>query len=226
MKNKLKALAKKSSLIINHMLFNNQIRIKGNKLNIKNSLLWKCKIKCTGHNNQIIISNGCICRNLRIVIRGSNNTVIIGENNTFNKGELWIEDDDNSIIIGNRNNFCGEMHLACIEGSSIRIEDDCLFSSQIIFRTGDSHSILNREGNRINPSKPIHIKKHVWIGNQVTILKGVTIENNSVIGTGSIVTKSINESNVVITGVPAEIVKRDINWCRERVQIGFIQDNK
>ena len=66
----------------------------------------------------------------------------------------------------------------------------------------------------------------MWIGNQVTILKGVTIENNSVIGTGSIVTKSINESNVVITGVPAEIVKRDINWCRERVQIGFIQDNK
>lgn len=217
MKNKIKAFAKNNSMFINHLPFINQIKMNGNKLDVKKSLLWKCMIICTGHNNQILISDGCICRNLRIVIRGSNNTVIIGENNTFNKGELWIEDDNNSIIIGNGNSFCGEMHLACIEGSSIRVEDDCLFSSQIIFRTGDSHSILNKEGKRINPSEPIHIKNHVWIGHQVTVLKGVTIGNDSVIGTGSIVTKSVTECNVIITGVPAKVVKRDTNWCKERV---------
>ena len=56
----------------------------------------------------------------------------------------------------------------------------------------------------------------MWICNKVTILKGVNIEDNVVIGTGSIVTTNF-EKNSLIAGIPAIILKKNINWKRERI---------
>jgi len=55
-------------------------------------------------------------------------------------------------------------------------------------------------------SDPIQIKKEVWIGNKVTITKGLVIGNNTVIGANSVVTKSF-DSNLLIAGVPAIKIK-------------------
>lgn len=44
------------------------------------------------------------------------------------------------------------------------------------------------------------------------ICKGVSIPDNSVIGVGSVVTKSFNESNVIIAGNPAVVKKQGIHW--------------
>jgi maltose O-acetyltransferase len=52
----------------------------------------------------------------------------------------------------------------------------------------------------------IHIKKNVWIGNKVTITRGVDIGNNSVVGANSVVTKSF-DANLLIAGVPAKKIK-------------------
>jgi maltose O-acetyltransferase len=46
----------------------------------------------------------------------------------------------------------------------------------------------------------------VFIGDHVTILKGVTIGKNSVIGNHSVVTKSI-AANVIAAGNPAKVIK-------------------
>ncbi len=55
--------------------------------------------------------------------------------------------------------------------------------------------------------KGIKIGNNCWIGSKVTVLDGVTIGDNCVIAAGSVVTKSI-ESNSVIAGVPAKIIKQ------------------
>jgi len=52
----------------------------------------------------------------------------------------------------------------------------------------------------------IHIQKNVFIGDHVTILKGVTIGENSVIGNHAVVTKSIG-ANVIAAGNPARVIK-------------------
>lgn len=67
-------------------------------------------------------------------------------------------------------------------------------------------------GNRINISKDITIGEHVWIGANVSILKGCKIPNNSVIGTGAIVTKKFEKEGICIAGNPAKVVKEEINW--------------
>lgn len=58
----------------------------------------------------------------------------------------------------------------------------------------------------IESAKPIHIGDNVWIGGGVIINPGVTIGNNSVIGSGSVVVKDIPE-NVVAVGNPCKVLK-------------------
>ncbi|WP_320019047.1 sugar O-acetyltransferase [Labilibaculum manganireducens] len=54
---------------------------------------------------------------------------------------------------------------------------------------------------------PVKIEDNVWIGGGVIILPGVTIGKNSVIGAGSVVTKSIPE-NCVAVGNPCKIIRK------------------
>ena len=87
-----------------------------------------------------------------------------------------------------------------------------MFSDTITFRTGDSHSILDSDGKRINKAKDIAIGDHVWIGQQVIVLKGSTVGADSIVGTGSLLTGKTYDSNSVIAGSPAKIVKQHVSW--------------
>jgi maltose O-acetyltransferase len=53
---------------------------------------------------------------------------------------------------------------------------------------------------------PVSIGNNVWIGDKVTILKGVTIGNNVIIAANSVVNKNV-DSNCIVGGVPAKIIK-------------------
>ena len=48
------------------------------------------------------------------------------------------------------------------------------------------------------------------------LLKNTQVADNSIIGAASVVTKKFNDSNVIIAGNPAKVIKGDITWERER----------
>ena len=54
--------------------------------------------------------------------------------------------------------------------------------------------------------KPVHIGRNVWLGGDVKILAGVSIGDNTIIGTGSVVTKNI-PSNVIAVGNPCKVLR-------------------
>lgn len=54
-------------------------------------------------------------------------------------------------------------------------------------------------------ASPVKIEDNVWIGARATILKGVTLGFNSVIGTGAVVTKDV-PPNTIVAGNPARQV--------------------
>ena len=54
---------------------------------------------------------------------------------------------------------------------------------------------------------PVIIEDDVWLGCNVTILKGVTIGRGSVVAAGAVVTKSC-EPYSLIAGVPARVIKK------------------
>ena len=66
-----------------------------------------------------------------------------------------------------------------------------------------NHDVYERN---IITCKPVHIKRNVWIGVNVTILPGVTIGENAVVGAGAVVTKDVPD-NAVVVGNPARVIK-------------------
>lgn len=193
---------------------------RGNKVNKKNSYLRKCHIEVYGNNNIIDFGESAnYLTNCHIYVNGNNNRIILGERNVFLDGELWIEDDNGTISFGSRNRIEGRTHVAVIEGTSVTFGDECLFSTDVVFRTGDSHSILDAETNkRINPSKSIKINDKVWFGNKTIVLKGVEIQSECVVGSGAVVTKNV-PSNSIVAGNPAKIIKDKISWNIKRLPI-------
>ena len=69
------------------------------------------------------------------------------------------------------------------------------------------HSCVNI-GSTKGTGKGAQIGDNCYIGPGVQIVGPVNIADDVTIGAGSVVTKSVNESNVVIAGVPAKIIKR------------------
>ncbi len=77
-------------------------------------------------------------------------------------------------------------------------------------RDSDGHYIIEK-GQKKQIIKPVTIGNHVWICSHAHILKGVVIGNDSVISYGSIVLGKFNSNNLLIGGIPAKIIREDIN---------------
>lgn len=88
-----------------------------------------------------------------------------------------------------------------------------------------SWCFVNSHNDFLPSHGKIKIGNNVWLGENVTILKGVTIGDNVIIGLGSVVTRDI-PSNSVAVGIPAEVVgsyeeyykKRRENYVNECVE--------
>ncbi|GAB4171849.1 MAG: hypothetical protein Fur006_00280 [Coleofasciculaceae cyanobacterium] len=83
----------------------------------------------------------------------------------------------------------------------IVIGDDFLGSTGLHLNSG-THAPISLEPKHL----PIHIGDRVWCGINVSILAGVRIGNDVVIGAGSLVCKNI-PSNSIAVGVPARVIK-------------------
>lgn len=115
------------------------------------------------------------------------------------------------IIIGNDCNIGEYCHITAINKIII---GDGLLTGRFVYIGDNSHGRLSWEDARIPPARrhltskgEIKIGRNVWIGDKVTILGGVTIGDNVIIGAGSIVTHDI-PSDSMAAGVPAKVVKQ------------------
>lgn len=129
-----------------------------------------------------------LCRNIRGCIYAENNAKIhIGNDVGISSACIWAK---KSISIGNH----------------VKIGGDCILIDT------DAHSLdyaIRRAPNidsKNAHSRPIVIEDDVLIGTRCIILKGVTIGARSVIGAGSVVTKSI-PADCIAAGNPCKVIK-------------------
>ncbi len=90
--------------------------------------------------------------------------------------------------------------------SGVTIEDDCWISPRVCFTNDSTPSVRKAvehkaQGNPFVPEKTL-VKKGAVIGSNATILPGITIGENAVIGAGAVVTKDVPPSEIWI-GNPA-----------------------
>ncbi|WP_095079246.1 hypothetical protein [Pseudomonas sp. Irchel s3h17] len=174
----------------------------------KNSLNFK------GLDCRIILGENVTFENVRIEMLGGSASLIVGDNVKLN-GLIQIA-PNSKIEIGENTVFNRLSHLSAWEGASIQIGKSCLCSN-VEIRTSDMHSIVDLiSGDRINPAKSTVIEDHVWLGESVTVYKGVTVGHGSIVGGHSVVTSSV-PSYTAVTGVPAKIIKSRVSWQRELI---------
>lgn len=148
--------------------------------------------------------------NGRIIIdRFKYSTIKIGDNCTFNSHNLfnprgikrcilYTATDFAKIEIGNN---CGFSGVSIVCWKNVKIGNNVMVGADTCIGDTDGHP------ERLGTSpEPVEIKDNVFIGMHCIILKGVTIGENSIIGTESVVTKDI-PANCVAAGVPCKVIR-------------------
>lgn len=87
----------------------------------------------------------------------------------------------------------------------ITLGDGCLIGHNVVFATLN-HGFAPADRASLYPA-PIVLGKNVWVGSNSTLLQGIRIGDNAVIGAGSVVTKDV-PANTIVGGVPARILRQ------------------
>ena len=228
---------------LNHF-FNHQKHIKTDPGNIfifsDTTRPNKYNITCKGTNNQITIGQHCKCNNLSINISGQNNKIVIGNNLFAPNGALSIviTGDKNTIVLSDdiciysrldvynhANTIHGNIQIGAHTSfykteihnydndATIIIGTDCMFAYNTVVYNTDGHTILIND-TIMNRAKQTTIGNHVWVAAGAEILKNSTISDGSIVARRALVSGTFNEPNCILAGIPARIIKQNINWDR------------
>ena len=129
--------------------------------------------------------------------------LIVGKNVSFSSNTFFS--NKGTITIGD-NFYCGP---GCYFSADLKIGENVLFGANCAVVGGD-HKIDNISttifASGRDELKPTIIESDVWVGHGSIILHGVTIKSGTVIGAGSVVTKS-TKANEIIAGNPAQHIR-------------------
>lgn len=94
-------------------------------------------------------------------------------------------------------------NFVCMSKGGVIIEADVSIAANTQILTNNH----DEKQHRILLCKPVVIKKNAWIGAGVTILPGVTIGENAIVGAAAVVTKDV-PANTIVVGNPARMVRK------------------
>lgn len=114
---------------------------------------------------------------------------------------------DGALRIGRRVLIGAWSTLSVLDG--LEIGDDCLLAERVSIRDHDHRYAdpalsVAEQGYEV---APVRLGRNVWLGCNVTVLKGVSLGDSCVVGAGAVVTTSF-PAGCVLAGVPAREIKR------------------
>jgi acetyltransferase-like isoleucine patch superfamily enzyme len=150
-----------------------------------------------------------VLRGGKYITLGSN--ISLGERGVLTAWDSYMDESfAPRIIIGDNTSIGEDFHITAID--RVVIGNNVLMGKKITI-TDNSHGKVDINSLAIAPGRrrlfskgPVTIKDGVWIGEKATILPGVTIGINSIIGANAVVISDIPD-NCVAAGVPAKVVR-------------------
>jgi acetyltransferase-like isoleucine patch superfamily enzyme len=202
--------------LLNRATCRKRISGHGNAIHETDAILRRVTFELDGDGHQVHIGRGARVTNTLIRMSGRGHILRIGAGVTMNGGQFDFYDTGCEIAVGDRS-MIYEAEFGVTEGGNITVGEDCLFSTGVDLRNGDSHSILSADSrSRINPAADVVVGDRVWLGARVMLLKGATVGADSVLGAGSIVTGAV-PAGCAAVGAPARVVREGITWTKERL---------
>ncbi|MBJ2195961.1 MAG: sugar O-acetyltransferase [Muribaculaceae bacterium] len=116
-------------------------------------------------------------------------------------------------------NFIGNFNLTILDEGPVTIGDNVFIGPNVSIYTIVHALDASQRNDGVMRSRPVTIGNNVWLGGNVVVLPGVTIGDNAVIGSGSVVTKDVPPS-VLAVGNPCRVL-RPITEA-DRIPVGEI----
>ena len=104
-------------------------------------------------------------------------------------------------------NFYANFNCVILDVAEVRFGDNCLLAPQVGIYTATHPLSPGLRNSGLETGEPVTIGDNCWIGGHATINPGVTLGDNVVVASGTVVTKSFGD-NVVIGGNPAKVIKQ------------------
>lgn len=125
-----------------------------------------------------------------------------------------IEVAENAILsLGDDFNLGPKSLIVCHH--SITFGRRVLTSWCCTFMDTDQHSLVDSDGNRTNPDRPVTVGDNVWFGCHVILTKGVQMASDITVGAGSRLVGKYLEPRTVLSGNPAQVVRRGVKRGRD-----------
>jgi acetyltransferase-like isoleucine patch superfamily enzyme len=135
---------------------------------------------------------------------------------------VWIGDGtkirchEGEVVIGDKTVLGRECTISAYQ--HVRIGEQCVIADRAMFIDFD-HSMAETERPiRVQGiyKRDVDVGSNVWIGYGACVLRGVSVGDNSVIGTYAVVTKDV-PANAVVGGIPARVLRmrdapRALSW--------------
>lgn len=103
-------------------------------------------------------------------------------------------------------NFYANYDCVLLDICPITIGDNCMLAPNVKLYTASHPIEAAKRNSGLENGAPISLGDNVWIGGNATLLPGVTLGDNVVVGAGSVVTRSF-PADVVIAGNPARVIR-------------------
>lgn len=94
-----------------------------------------------------------------------------------------------------------------LNNAMVKLGDNVLVGPKVSFYTSMHPIDAKQREQWLVYAKPITVEDNVWIGGSATILGGVTIGKNAIVGAGAVVTKDV-EPNTIVVGNPARVLRK------------------
>ena len=189
----------------------------GNCVDIAFGATRRLSVTFLGNNNRVIIKSDASVCDVQIHILGNDSLIEISEDCRIDRALFWMTESSSEIRIG-LGTFLQESRIFLTDRRcSVRIGQRCMIANGSELRCGDGHAIFSlNDGEILNRAHFILLEDNVWLASRVFVLKDVTVGTGSIVGAGSVITKSIPPYTLA-AGVPARALRSGVTWREENI---------